>query len=149
MSDRKPVADAIRSRSQNVADLDLDLDVGGNSPTTPPSSTSTRADGVDQPTSPRPLRDRATIAADQVKLAHGDRFDRSFAATKLAGDLPAALALIERLAGGLLAAEHRLRLLADQTYDYGPEGMRTRLLHNARIVASEAEIARPWIGDRL
>lgn len=122
-----------------------------SSPTTPPSPTSTRApsDGVDQPTSPRPLRDRATIAADQAKLAHGDRFDRCFAATKLAGDLPAALAMIERLAGGLLDAEYRLRLLADQTYDYGPEGMRTRLLGEARTVAAAAEIAQPWIGDRL
>lgn len=53
---------------------------------------------------PRPLRDRATIAADQVKLAHGDRFDRCFAATKLAGDLPAALAMLDELSTKLARA---------------------------------------------
>jgi hypothetical protein len=44
----------------------------------------------------------------------------------------------EALRTALLDAEHRIRLLADRTDDYGPEGMRTRLIREYQVIALAA-----------
>jgi hypothetical protein len=50
---------------------------------------------------------------------------------------------LTRLRMGILDAEHRLRLLADRTDDYGPEGMRTRLVAEYQKLAHLA-----WTPDK-
>ena len=45
-------------------------------------------------------------------------------------------AALQRARTALADTEHRLRLLADMTYDYGPEGMRTRLIREYQIIAA-------------
>lgn len=46
---------------------------------------------------------------------------------------------VAKAAAALLDAEHRLRMLAERTDDYGPEGMRTRLTREFQTIAHAVE----------
>jgi hypothetical protein len=73
--------------------------------------------------------------ADLLQIAHDRTLDRGSVWMERA---QAAEFDRDQMQAALLDAEHRLRLLADRTDDYRPEGMRLRLLREVNLIAEAA-----------